>query len=77
MLLLPGCATPSRLSAVPRKDTLRAEIPGIPDTRFWVDADLNPLIREDLAEFEREQAEWTREGQRGSLPTPDWEKEDG
>ena len=68
LLLLQGCATPSRLSAVPVKDTTRAEIPGIPNARFWVDADLNPLIREDLTEFEREEVEWTREGQRGPLP---------
>ncbi len=66
--LLQGCATPSRLSAVPVQDTTRATIPGIPNARFWVDADLNPLIREDLAEFEREEAEWAREGHRGSLP---------
>ena len=68
LLLLQGCATPDRLSAVPVKDTTRANIPGIPNARFWVDADLNPLIREDLAEFEREEAEWAREGHRGSLP---------
>ena len=68
LLLLQGCATLSRLSAVPVKETTRAEIPGIPNARFWVDADLNPLIREDLTEFEREEVEWTREGHRGPLP---------
>ena len=68
LLLAQGCATPGRLSAVPVKDTTRATIPGIPNARFWVDADLNPLIREDLKEFEREEVEWTREGQRGPLP---------
>jgi type IV pilus biogenesis protein CpaD/CtpE len=57
LLLLQGCATPGRLEAVPRKDTTRAEIPGIPNARFWVDADLNPLIRENLKEFEREEVE--------------------
>ena len=68
LLLLQGCASLDRLSAVPVKDTTRATIPGIPNARFWVDADLNPLIREDLKEFEREEVEWTREGQRGPLP---------
>jgi predicted patatin/cPLA2 family phospholipase len=68
LLLLQGCATPDRLSAVPVKETTRAHIPGIPNARFWVDADLNPLIREDLAEFEREEVEWAREGHRGALP---------
>lgn len=68
LLLLQGCATSGRLEAVPVKDTTRAIIPSIPNARFWVDADLNPLIREDLAEFEREEVEWTREGHRGPLP---------
>ena len=68
LLLLQGCATLDRLSAVPVKDTTRATVPGIPNARFWVDADLNPLIREDLTEFEREEVEWTREGHRGLLP---------
>ena len=68
LLLLQGCAIPSRLSAVPVKETTRAEIPGIPNARFWVDADLNPLIREALTEFEREEVEWLREGQRDPLP---------
>ena len=69
MLLLQGCATPNRLVAVPVKDTTRAAIAGIPKARYWVDADLNPLIREDLREFEREEVEWTPEGQRGPLPS--------
>jgi predicted patatin/cPLA2 family phospholipase len=68
LLLSQGCATLGRLNAVPVKDTTRATIPGIPNARFWVDADLNPLIREDLKEFEREEVEWTREGHRGLLP---------
>lgn len=68
LLLLQGCATPSRLEAVPVKETTRAKIPGIPNARFWVDADLNPLIREDIKEFEREEVEWTHEGHHGSLP---------
>jgi len=34
MLLLPGCATPSRLSAVPVKETTRAEIPGKENQSF-------------------------------------------
>lgn len=68
LLLLQGCATLNRRDAVPVKDTTRAMIPGISNARFWVDADLNPLIREDIQEFEREEVEWAREGHRGSLP---------
>lgn len=69
MLLLPGCATPSRLDAVPVKDTIRAEIPGIPNARFWVDTDLDPMIQEVHATIEREQAKWVRTGHRDPLPT--------
>jgi hypothetical protein len=69
LLLLPqGCATPGRLEAVPRQDTTQAVIPGIPNARFWVDADPDPLIREVHAAIEREQAEWVHTGHRGALP---------
>ncbi len=68
LFVLPGCATLDRLHAVPVKDTTRAVIPGIPNARYWVDANLNPLIQEDLAEFEREEVEWAREGHRDPLP---------
>lgn len=70
LLLLPqGCATLGRLEAVPRQDTTRAVIPGIPDARFWVDTDLDPLIREIHVAIEREQAEWVHDGHRGALPS--------
>ena len=68
LFLLQGCGTLNRLAAVPAKDTIRAKIPGIPNARFWVDADLNPLIREDIKEFEREDVEWAHEGHHGPLP---------
>jgi len=68
LLLLQGCATPSRLSAVPVKDTTRAEIPGVPNARYWVDADLEPFIRDALAAGQREQAYLARTGHRGALP---------
>lgn len=68
LLLLQGCATPGRLGAVPVKDTTRAIIPGIPNARFWVDADLDPMIRETHAAIEREQTTWVRTGHREPLP---------
>lgn len=68
LFLLQGCGTLNRLAAVPAKDTIRAKIPGIPNARFWVDADLNPLIREDIKELEREDVEWAHEGRHGPLP---------
>ena len=36
-LIASGCSTPSRLSAVPMALTTEAEIPGIPNARFWPD----------------------------------------
>ncbi|MCC7221944.1 MAG: patatin family protein, partial [Candidatus Contendobacter sp.] len=68
LFLLQGCGTLNRLAAVPAKDTIRAKIPGIPNARFWVDADLNPLILEDIKELEREDVEWAHEGHHGPLP---------
>ena len=68
LLLLQGCATPSRLAAVPVQDTTRAEIPGIPNARYWVDADVGPFIRDAIASGQREQAYLARIGHRGPLP---------
>ena len=68
LLVAQGCATPSRLAAVPVQDTLRAEIPGIPNARYWVDADVEPFIRDALASAQREQAYLARTGHQGPLP---------
>ncbi|MEZ5583708.1 MAG: patatin-like phospholipase family protein [Candidatus Competibacteraceae bacterium] len=67
LLLVQGCATPSRLEAVPSQDTTRAEIPGIPNARYWVDSELEPFVRDAFASFRREQAFLTRTGHRGTL----------
>ena len=68
LLLLQGCATPSRLAAVPVQDTTRAEIPGIPNARYWVDADVEPFVRDAIASAQREQAYLARTGHQGPLP---------
>ncbi len=68
LFLLQGCATPSRLSAVPAQDTTRAEIPGIPNARYWVQTDIEPFIRDAIASGQREQAYLARIGHRGPLP---------
>lgn len=68
LLLLQGCATPVRLAAVPAQDTTRAEIPGIPNARYWVDSDLEPFMRDTRAAFERERAFLARSGHQGPLP---------
>ena len=68
LLLLQGCATPTRLAAVPVQDTTRAEIPGVPNARYWVDADLEPFMRDTMAALEREQVYLARTGHQGALP---------
>ena len=56
LLLLQGCAAPTRLAGVPVQDTTRAEIPGVPNARYWVDTDIEPFIRDAIASAQREQA---------------------
>ncbi|MFO1372303.1 MAG: patatin-like phospholipase family protein [Candidatus Competibacteraceae bacterium] len=68
LLLLQGCATPSRLAAVPAPDTTRAEIPGIPNARYWVQTDIEPFIRDAIASAQRERAYLARTGHQGPLP---------
>ena len=68
LLLAQGCATPSRLAAVPAQDTTRAEIPGIPNARYWVQTDIEPFVRDALASVQREQAYLARTGHQGPLP---------
>ncbi|HRZ25141.1 MAG TPA: patatin family protein, partial [Candidatus Contendobacter sp.] len=67
-LFFQGCATPSRLAAVPAQDTTRAEIPGIPNARYWVQTDIEPFIRDAIASVQREQAYLARTGHQGPLP---------
>ncbi len=62
------CAAPSRLAAVPAPDTTRAQIPDIPNARYWVTSDIDPFIRDALASAQREQAYLARTGHQGPLP---------
>jgi hypothetical protein len=68
LLLLQGCATPTRLAAVPVQDTTRAEIPGVPNARYWVDTDIEPFIRDAIASAQRERDYLARTGHQGPLP---------
>lgn len=72
ILLVQGCATPGRLAAVPAHDTTRAEIPGIPNARYYVDTDIASFAREALASVQRERAYLARTGHRGPLPPIDF-----
>jgi hypothetical protein len=68
LLLLQGCAAPTRLAAVPVQDTTRAEIPGVPNARYWVDTDIEPFIRDAIASAQREGDYLARTGHQGPLP---------
>lgn len=68
ILLVQGCAKPDRLSAVPANDTTKAVIPGIPDARYFVDADVDPFVRDAIASAQREMAWLARTGHKGPLP---------
>jgi hypothetical protein len=70
-MLVAGCATPRRLSAVPEQVTEQA-VPSEGPVRFWADDEPEPLIAEAEARYERELAERARTGQRGPLPPEDF-----
>src|SRR5688572_27834894 len=59
---------PLRLEAVPLELTTRAVVPGIPNARYWVLSDVEPLVRDALAARQREEAFLSQSGQAGELP---------
>ena len=63
-----GCASLQRLPAVPADSTTRAEVLGIPNARFFVDADLSPYLKEAMVSIAREKAFLAKSGHRGDLP---------
>jgi hypothetical protein len=68
LVQLPGCSTLDRLPAVPAADTTRAVIPGIPNARYFVDADVKPFGRDAIAAVQREKVHLARTGYQGLLP---------
>jgi hypothetical protein len=57
-----------RLEAVPVELTTRAVVPGIPNARYWVLEDIEPLVRDALAARQREEAYLSQSGKAGELP---------
>jgi hypothetical protein len=53
--LLPGCATPEREAAVPRDQTTRATVLGLPNERFFPSYGTGPLTAEVYAAVHRQQ----------------------
>jgi len=67
--LLGACGTLPRLAAVPPNLTEQAVIPGIPNSRFWLDRDLDPFIQSVVEDFRREQhALGISDGSSNALP---------
>jgi len=59
---------PERLSAVPQELTQRAQIPGIPNARYFVGMETESFVRDVLAARQREQDYLARSGQTGEMP---------
>lgn len=53
-MLLQACASLARLDAVPPGLTERAAISGVPNSRYWLDRDLAPFIRDAILDTKRE-----------------------
>jgi hypothetical protein len=68
LLLLTGCSVPARLAAVPQDETTRAQIPGIPNARYFPDTRIDLLAAEALAARNRETAALARNGHVGPPP---------
>jgi predicted acylesterase/phospholipase RssA len=68
LLALAGCSLPERLPAVPESETTEAQIPGIPNARYFADTQIDLMAQETLAARNREAAFLAREGQSGPLP---------
>lgn len=69
-LAVSACSAPTRLDAVPRDRTVEAEIPGIPDARFWPDdpASLERMVRDAYAAILREEQAGAAVDAAGNLP---------
>lgn len=66
--LLPGCALPPRLAAVPAAQTTQAVVPGMEHVRYWPDADAQALERLGIETIRRAQAYRAAQGLSGPLP---------
>ena len=70
LLLLQGCATPTRQPAVPEKLQNQAQIPGLENIRYRIGNpdDLAEMAREGMESVQREQAFLAASGHQGPLP---------
>ena len=70
VILASGCASPTRLDAVPENLQNQAQIPGLEGVRYRIGNpdDQAEMARESMASFEREQAHLAASGHKGPLP---------
>jgi hypothetical protein len=66
-----GCSAPERLVAVPQAQTVQAEIPGIPNARFWPDDpdSMAHMVEVAFASIEAEEAAGAVVDADGNLPS--------
>jgi hypothetical protein len=67
-----GCSAPKRLEAVPPNLQDNANIPGMPDVRYWADEDPSDFFRDAVEAFYREQAYLAESGHKDSLPVAEF-----
>ena len=68
VLLLAGCATPVRLSAVPENEEAAAVVDGMTGIRYWQKDDLASMTQDSLEAYNREVQLWTAAGHTGPMP---------
>lgn len=68
LLLIQGCATPSRLPAVPPESTSKAEIPGMRDVRYVAVGDMSRVSELAVDSLRKEQAYLAQQGHTGPMP---------
>ncbi|HEX3576244.1 MAG TPA: patatin-like phospholipase family protein [Rhodopila sp.] len=71
LLACSACSLPTRLPGVPRSETTLAQIPGIPNARYFPDTQIDLMAQETLAARNREIAYLAQQGHRGPLPETD------
>jgi predicted acylesterase/phospholipase RssA len=68
LILAQGCATPSRLPAVPQELRDQAQVHVMTGIRFWPDEDPNRFMEEGYASVKREREHLAASGHSGPLP---------
>ena len=67
-VLVQGCATPVRRSAVPQELVAKAEVPGLPGVRYLVAGEMPEFLADAQESIKRELEYRTKTGQKGPLP---------